>query len=156
MKINLIAVGTRMPDWVNQGVAEYSKRLPRDFSLEIVEVPLAHRGKSADIAKAMEKEGEALMQAAQQGDYVVSLDVKGKHYSTEELAGKIGKIRDESLNLTLLVGGPDGLSRECLQQSRELWSLSALTLPHPIVRVVVAEQIYRVWSFLNNHPYHRA
>lgn len=156
MKIHLIAAGTRMPAWVEAGVNEYTKRLPRDFSYATTEIPLGHRGRSADVARAMKKEGELMLQQLGKGDHVVALDVKGRTLDTEGMAARIDQIRSEGCNLALLVGGPDGLSTDCLQAADETWSLSALTLPHPVVRVVMAEQIYRVWSFLNNHPYHRA
>lgn len=156
MKIKLIAVGTRMPTWVEAGSNEYQKRLPKNFELDIIEVPMAMRSKTTDLKKAVHKEGEACLQAVTKGDYVIALDVLGKTLSTEKMASKIEHIRDEGLNLSFLVGGPDGLSTNCLQSADATWSLSALTLPHPIVRIVLAEQLYRVWSLLNNHPYHRS
>jgi 23S rRNA (pseudouridine1915-N3)-methyltransferase len=156
MKIQLVCVGTKMPDWVETGVVEYQKRLPRDFELLITEIPLATRGKGADIARAMAKEGEACLRAVGKGDYVVALDVKGKALSTEQLAEQLRQIRDGGRNLSLLVGGPDGLAPDCLSGADARWSLSLLTFPHPIVRVILAEQLYRSWSILANHPYHRA
>lgn len=156
MKLNLVCVGTRMPSWVEEGVSEYRKRLPRDFELSISEVAIGHRGKNADIARAMAREGDACLKAVPAGDFLVSLDVTGRQFSTEALAEEIRRVRDSGRNLSLLVGGPDGLARECLDASDARWSLSALTFPHPIVRIVLAEQLYRVWSLLNSHPYHRA
>ncbi len=155
MKIQLICVGTKMPDWVEAGVAEYRKRLPRDFELLITEIPLALRGKGADIGKAMAKEGEACLRAVGKGDYVVALDVQGKALGTEQLAEQFRVLRDGGRNVSLLVGGPDGLAPDCLKTADARWSLSLLTFPHPIVRVILAEQLYRAWSILNNHPYHR-
>lgn len=155
MKLTLVCVGTRMPAWVEAGVAEYQKRLPREFELSIVEVPLSQRTKTTNLPQAIAKEGEACLKAVGQGDYLIALDVKGKVLSTEQLAERVGRLRDDSRNVSLLVGGPDGLAPACLQAADATWSLSALTFPHPIVRVIVAEQIYRVWSLLNNHPYHR-
>lgn len=155
MKIQLISVGTKMPDWVEAGVAEYRKRLPRDFELLITEVPLAPRGKGLDIGKAMVKEGEACLRAIGKGDYVVALDVRGKALSTEQLAGQFQQLRDGGRNVSLLVGGPDGLAPACLETADARWSLSPLTFPHPIVRVILAEQLYRAWSILAGHPYHR-
>jgi 23S rRNA (pseudouridine1915-N3)-methyltransferase len=145
-----------MPDWVEAGVTEYQKRLPRDFELKIVEVPLSQRTKTTNLTAAIEKEGEACLRAIPAGDFVVCLDVLGKHLSTEVMATKVGELRDSGRNLCLLVGGPDGLAPACLQQAHASWSLSALTFPHPLVRVIMAEQLYRVWSLLNRHPYHRA
>jgi 23S rRNA (pseudouridine1915-N3)-methyltransferase len=155
VKIQLISVGTKMPDWVEAGVAEYRKRLPRDFELLVTEIPLAARGKGADIGKAMAKEGEACLRAVGKGDYVVALDVKGRALGTEQLAEQFRQLRDSGRNVSLLVGGPDGLSPECLSAADARWSLSPLTFPHPIVRVILAEQLYRAWSILSNHPYHR-
>lgn len=156
VKINLISVGTRMPDWVQEGVLEYSKRLPAEFSLHCIEVPLGKRSKNCDTQQAMRQESEALLSRLSARDYVVALDVLGRSLSTEAMAARVGAIRDDGRHLSLLVGGPDGLSLECLQRADEKWSLSALTLPHPLVRIVLAEQIYRVWSVLSGHPYHRA
>lgn len=156
MKVNLISVGTRMPDWVQDGMLEYSKRLPADFSFHCIEVPLGKRTKNTDARQVMKLEGEALLSRLGPRDYVVALDVLGKSLSTEAMAARVGTIRDDGRHLSLLVGGPDGLSQECLARADERWSLSALTLPHPLVRIVIAEQIYRVWSVLAGHPYHRA
>ncbi len=156
MKIRLIAVGSKMPGWVETGVTEYTKRLPADFSLSVTEIPLAARSKNSSVKSAMEKESKALLAACSKGDYIVALDVKGQSLSTEKLADKIKQVRLQGQNISLLVGGPDGLTAECLAAADARWSLSALTYPHPIVRVVVAEQIYRVWTLLNNHPYHRS
>lgn len=156
MKINLVSVGTRMPDWVQQGMQEYSKRLPAEFSFHCLEVPLGKRSKNSDPQQAIKQESDALLARLGPRDYVVALDVLGKSLSTEAMAARVGKIRDDGRHLSLLVGGPDGLSQECLSRADERWSLSALTLPHPLVRIVMAEQIYRVWSVLAGHPYHRA
>lgn len=156
MKITLVCVGTRMPEWVEAGVAEYRKRLPRDFELKLVEVPLSQRTKTTNLVQAIAKEGEACLRAVGGGDYLIALDVKGKSLGTEQMAGKVGELRDGGRNLSLLIGGPDGLAPAVLAKADASWSLSALTFPHPVVRIIVAEQIYRVWSLLNNHPYHRA
>ena len=156
MKFTLVSVGSKMPAWVEAGVAEYRKRLPRDFSLQIIEIPLAQRGKTTNVQQAMVREGEAILKAVADGDYVIALDVAGRSFSTEELAVRVGTLRDEGRNVSLLVGGPDGLAAGCLQRADLRWSLSGLTFPHPVVRIIVAEQLYRVWSILQHHPYHRA
>lgn len=156
MKITLIAAGTRMPAWVEAGTQEYLRRLPRDFELNIVEIPLSQRGKTTDLQRAVAREGEAMLAALGRRDLVVALDVKGRRLSTEEMAGAVGRVRDEGRDLALLVGGPEGLAPACLARADASWSLSDLTLPHPLVRVLVAEQVYRVWSLLHKHPYHRA
>ena len=155
MRIRIIAVGTKMPGWVEQGYAEYAKRLPRDCTVELVELPLAQRGKNTDIARAMEKEGEDMLAAIGKGEQVIALDVKGKAWSTEQLAEQMADWRMSGNNYCLLIGGPDGLAPQCLAQAHMRWSLSALTLPHPLVRILVIEQLYRACSILQNHPYHK-
>ena len=155
MRIRIIAVGTKMPGWVEQGYAEYAKRLPRDCAVELVELPLAQRGKNTDIARAMEKEGEDMLAAIGKGEQVIALDVKGKAWSTEQLAEQMADWRMSGNNYCLLIGGPDGLAPQCLAQAHMRWSLSALTLPHPLVRILVIEQLYRTCSILQNHPYHK-
>ena len=155
MRIRIIAVGTKMPDWVEQGYAQYAKRMPRDCVVELVELPLGQRGKNTDIARAMEKEGEATLAAIGKGDHVIALDVKGKPWSTEQLAQQMAQWRMSGSNYCLLIGGPDGLAPQCLDLAQSRWSLSALTLPHPLVRIVVIEQLYRACTILQNHPYHK-
>ncbi|HCA37115.1 MAG TPA: 23S rRNA (pseudouridine(1915)-N(3))-methyltransferase RlmH [Gammaproteobacteria bacterium] len=155
MKIRLISVGTRMPSWVKEGTTEYSKRIERDLNFSLVEVPLAKRAKnqSAEVSKA--KEGVDLRAQIKPGDYVVALDVVGKPFSTADLAGRIQNFRADGRDLAFLVGGPDGLDAACLAWSDARWSLSALTLPHPLVRILMIEQLYRAASIISGHPYHR-
>lgn len=155
MRINLIAVGTRMPVWVEAGVDEYRKRLPPELSLQIREIPLGKRGKNADIARAIAQEGDAMLAAIGARDRVVALEVKGKAWSTEQLAQQLSAWQMGGDDVALLVGGPDGLAPNCQARANERWSLSPLTLPHPLVRVLLAEQLYRAWTINNNHPYHR-
>jgi 23S rRNA (pseudouridine1915-N3)-methyltransferase len=155
MKIKLLAVGTKMPSWVTQGYDEYARRMPSDMQLQLQELGLGFRGKSADLKRAIAKEGEQMLAAIPAQDYVIALDVLGKPWSTEQLAKQFGDWRMGGRNVTLLVGGPDGLDPACVARADQRWSLSPLTLPHPLVRVVLAEQIYRAWSLLNNHPYHK-
>ena len=155
MRIRLIAVGTKMPSWVEQGVQEYQKRLPPELKLEVREIPLGKRGKGADIQRAIESEGQQMLAAIAQYDQVIALDVKGKPWSTEKLAGELREWQREGDNISLLVGGPDGLAKPALECANKRWSLSALTLPHPLVRIVLTEQLYRAWTINNNHPYHR-
>lgn len=156
MKINLVTVGSRMPSWVDDGVAEYTKRLPPEFSLSVTDVPLGKRGKGLDVEQAIRKEADALLARVRPQDHVIALEVTGLRLSTEALAQRLDAIRMEGRNIVMLVGGPDGLGQTCLHRADEKWSLSALTLPHPLVRILVAEQIYRAWTVLNAHPYHRA
>jgi 23S rRNA (pseudouridine1915-N3)-methyltransferase len=155
MHIRLLAVGTKMPKWVEQGVDEYCKRLPPELKLEVKEIALGKRGKGADIRRAIASEGQQMLAAIGGRDRVVALDVQGKPWSTEQLASNLRDWQLGGDNISLLVGGPDGLAEDCLKRSDQRWSLSALTLPHPLVRIVLAEQLYRAWTINNNHPYHR-
>ncbi len=155
MRFTVLAVGGKMPAWVNQGVAEYQKRLPRELQLEWREIPLARRGKDARADQLRAREGEQLIKGIPRGDRVIALDVEGKPVATGQLAERLRGWQMTGDNISLLIGGPDGLSPECLQRADERWSLSALTLPHPLVRVLLAEQLYRAWTITVNHPYHR-
>ena len=156
MKLIIVSVGTRMPRWVDEGFREYAKRLSAELKVELVEISSGHRGKGADPARAVRDEGARMLKALPDGCRVVALDVGGDAWSTEELAGRLDTWMGEGRDLAFLVGGPEGLAEACLERADLRWSLSALTLPHPLVRVVVAEQFYRAWSLLRNHPYHRA
>tara|TARA_B100000315_G_C14524495_1_gene563155 strand:- start:95 stop:532 length:438 start_codon:yes stop_codon:yes gene_type:complete len=144
-----------MPAWVQQGVEEYQKRLTRDLGLNIIEVPLSKRSKSQSIEQSIKNEGAALLKKVPPESYLVALDIRGRLITTEQLAGRLDSFRTQSQNLSLLIGGPDGLASSCLERVDESWSLSGLTLPHPLVRVLVTEQLYRAVSILNGHPYHR-
>ncbi len=155
MNILLISIGNRMPRWVQDGYAEYAKRLPVECSLQLLELPLARRGKGVDLARALRDEGERMLKALPRDSLVVALEVNGKAWSTEQLSTKLNDWMGGGRDVTLLLGGPDGLAASCRQRADLLWSLSPLTLPHPLVRVLVAEQLYRAWSILRNHPYHR-
>lgn len=156
MKIKVLTIGTKMPAWVNQGVREYVKRLPRDMAFEIIELPVAQRAKNADLQRLIQKEAETMMAYIQPQDHVVALEVGGQNWSTEKLAANLESWQMNGQNVVLLIGGPDGLGDVCRQRANQLWSLSALTFPHPIVRVVLAEQLYRAWTITQHHPYHRA
>ncbi len=144
-----------MPDWVTTGYEDYAKRLTDDVRLELVEIPAGKRGKNADVVRLTEKEGEAQIAAINAQDYVVALEVGGRALSTEDLSQILGRWLQEGRNISLLVGGPEGLSPAARARADMQWSLSRLTLPHPMVRVLLAEQIYRAWTLLKGHPYHR-
>lgn len=156
MRIHLIAAGTRMPSWVEQGFADYAGRLPPECKLLLKEIPLGASRSGGDSRKAMQEEGAKMLAALPEGAGVTALEVKGKPYDTEALAKLVNQWLQEGRDQALLVGGPDGLAPECVAKAKLKWSLSPLTLPHGLVRVVVAEQLYRAWSILKNHPYHRA
>ena len=156
MKLKLLAVGTRMPDWVEAGCNEYGKRMPPELRVQSIEIPLGSRGKNQPAAKAIEAESQGILKAMGEHDFVVALDVLGKPMSTEKLAQQLGSWQMNGRDICLLVGGPDGLSQQCLARANMRWSLSDLTLPHPLVRIVVMEQLYRAWTINANHPYHRS
>ena len=155
MKLRLLAVGNKMPDWVEQGFHEYARRLPKDCTIELVEISPGHRGKIASIDKAMQQEAEALRKAIRPSDHVVALAVDGKPWSTEQLSNQLEGWRGLGCDVALLIGGPDGMTDDIMKLAKQRWSLSALTLPHPLVRVLLSEQIYRAWTILQGHPYHK-
>ena len=146
MKCRLVAAGTRLPGWINTGFEDYRKRLVRPMSLELHEIPVSSRV----------KEGERMLSALGRDDHVVALEVTGKAMDTPTLATWLERRLASGRALALLIGGPDGLAPECLARADERWSLSPLTLPHALVRVIVAEQLYRAISIQAGHPYHRA
>lgn len=155
MKVRLIAVGTRMPDWVSRGFNEYAERLPRHLLLELVEVPAVPRTKSTDVARARREEGVRLLNRLKGNSRVVALTEEGSPLSTRRLSVAVSQWMGAGRDASILIGGADGLSNECLDRADECWSLSSLTFPHPLVRVIIAEQLFRAWSILSNHPYHR-
>lgn len=140
---------------MQEGVFEYLKRMPRECRLEIREIAIAKRVKSGSVERFKEEEEKRIRQHIKKGARIVSLDVGGAMMSTEELSHKLKRWMGEHGRVQMLIGGPDGLSRGCLDMADESWSLSRLTFPHFLVRVLVAEQLYRAWSLLNNHPYHK-
>jgi 23S rRNA (pseudouridine1915-N3)-methyltransferase len=156
MKCRLIAVGTRMPDWIDQGFRDYQKRLRSPLVLELVEIPVATRRAGEPPERSIAREGERMLNAVTREDHVIALDVEAKSMSTAQLSGWLQERLRDGRPLALLVGGPDGLADECLARANQRWSLSPLTLPHGLVRVIVAEQLYRGMSILAGHPYHRA
>ena len=156
MKARLISIGERMPAWVADGFAEYRKRLSRDLPLELVELPSGMRGKGRDPLRAIADEGAATLAVLPKDAHVVVLDGRGKPWSSEQLAEELARWRMGGRDLAVLIGGPDGHAPEVLARADQRWSLGPLTLPHMLVRLVVAEQLYRAASLLAGHPYHRA
>jgi 23S rRNA (pseudouridine1915-N3)-methyltransferase len=156
LRLTLLSVSNRQPQWVDEGAEEYAQRLRGRCALELKTLPLARRTATTPVERAIKDEGERLLAAVPPGAHVVALLEKGKPWSTQELAAKLDGWMQRGAPVVLLIGGPDGLSAECIARANERWSLSNLTLPHGLVRVVVAEALYRAWSLLENHPYHRA
>lgn len=155
MKMHLLTIGSRMPEWVNTGYQEYAKRLPRECSLQLLEIPLGTRSKNCDIPRLIQREGEQMLAAIPENNIVVTLEIKGESWSTEKLSEKLKQWMSLGQDISLLIGGPEGLAPACRLRSQTQWSISNLTLPHPLVRIIVAEQLYRAWTLLKNHPYHR-
>lgn len=152
--LKIIAIGTKMPTWVEIGYQEYCKRLPKGWHPELIEIPAIKRSNTLTATLIKQREGVHLLNACNK-DYRIALDVQGESWPTETFAKKLAEFRQKEKNISLLIGGADGISHDCLNQCQAHWSLSPLTLPHPLVRIVVIEQIYRAWCILHNHPYPR-
>lgn len=144
-----------MPAWVEAGYQEYAKRLPRECVLQLHEVPMPKRQKGSSPTALIQQEGRRMQTFIPKGSHCVALEVDGRPWSTEQLAERMQQWLGSGQDVALLIGGPDGIEPGLSRSAAERWSLSPLTLPHPLVRVVLAEQIYRAWSIINRHPYHR-
>jgi 23S rRNA (pseudouridine1915-N3)-methyltransferase len=155
MRITVISASSKQPDWVRTGFEEYARRLKGPVALALTEVPLPKRSRSSAIAPLIAEEGARLLAAVPRGAYVVALDEAGRSFRTTELAKRLEAWIALGQPVALLIGGPDGLAKACLERAAERWSLSPLTLPHGLVRIVVAEALYRAHSLLRGHPYHR-
>lgn len=155
MLIRILAIGNKMPSWVTTGYQEYAKRFPPSCTLELIEIPAEKRTKQADIARITQREGEKILQTIKPGNRIIALEVQGKPWSTEQLAQHLTTWHQEGRNIDLLIGGPDGLAADCVNKADTKWSLSPLTLPHPLVRIILAEQLYRALTIMQGHPYHR-
>lgn len=156
MKARLIAVGEHAPAWVAQGFADYRQRLSHWLPLELVEIEPGLRGKGRDAVRATADEGARVIAALPKNALVVALDGRGREWSSVQLSQRLEHWRGQGRDLAFLIGGPEGHAPDVMQRADETWSLGALTLPHMLVRLLVAEQLYRAASMLANHPYHRA
>jgi len=152
VKLGIVAVGKRMPGWVDAGIDEYAKRLPPYWRFKLVEVPAVANG---EVEKRKAREGEALLSSST-NTYRVALDERGRCHDTAACAARLEHWQGLGRDVALLIGGADGLHADVLAAADETWSLSALTFPHPLVRVILVEQLYRAQSLLSGHPYHRA
>ena len=155
MRIAVISASAKQPEWVRSGFESYARRLRGGLTLELTAVPLPRRSRSAALGALIEREGERMLAAVPKGARIVALEESGRQFTTSELAVRLEGWIDRGGPVALLIGGPDGLSPACRERADESWSLSALTLPHGMVRIVVAEAIYRAWSLRQGHPYHR-
>lgn len=144
-----------MPGWVEQGFGEYVKRMPPESKIKLIEITAGKRGKNSDTQRLTQQEGEKMLAAIPKGAKVVALDVLGQACSTEALAQELKGWQASGQDIAILIGGPEGLAEDCLKQAQQKISLSQLTLPHPLVRVVLAEQLYRATTILKGHPYHK-
>jgi len=145
VRVRIVAVGTRMPEWVRQAYEDYTRRMRSSMRIDLEELPVG-KNKTEEEKRFLERVGD---------DYVVALDEHGKSLTTVELAKWLSERQQDGRNLCFVIGGPDGLGAELLKKATLRWSLSALTFPHAMVRVILAEQLYRAHSVLQNHPYHR-
>lgn len=155
MKAKLIAVGERAPRWVAEGFGDYQKRLSYWLPLELLEIEPGVRGKGRDTVRAIQEEGARVLAAVPKQACMIALDGRGRIWSSEQLAERLEYWRGQGRDLAFLIGGPEGHAGEVIERADESWSLGPLTLPHMLVRLVVAEQLYRAAAMLANHPYHR-
>lgn len=158
MKLRILSIGHKMPNWVQQGFEEYLKRIQPMISVEMVELPPAKRSKTpspTEIDKYKAIEATTILNAKHPKERLWLLEVKGKMLSTEHLSDKLSVAMQDGADIALVIGGANGVSPEILQAADFKWSLSELTLPHPLVRIIVIEQLYRAMSLINHHPYHR-
>tara|TARA_B100000575_G_C22650530_1_gene399443 strand:+ start:81 stop:545 length:465 start_codon:yes stop_codon:yes gene_type:complete len=153
MKLQVLSVGNRCPGWIRQGFDEYSKRMPKEMPLGLTEIaaPKHHQ----DSSKINELEAKKILQKIQPTDWVIALDEKGRHLSSSALAGELKRWRELGKDVVFVIGGANGLASEVLERANQQLSLSALTFPHYVVRVLIAETLYRAWSISIGHPYHR-
>ncbi len=156
MKLVLLAVGHRMPAWIDAGFAEYAKRMPKSAVLTLVEIKPESRSSGTSTARLTEIEAKRIRVALPSRSMKVVLDERGGACTTRELSQRLEEWRMAGRDVAFVIGGPDGVHAELREEADWLWSLSPLTLPHGLVRVIVAEQLYRAWSLTQNHPYHRA
>jgi 23S rRNA (pseudouridine1915-N3)-methyltransferase len=156
MKFHLIAVSQRVPDWIEQGYYEFAKRLPVEHRINLIEIAASKRHKNSDARRLLEREAQQMTAAIPKSAIVIALDVSGQQLSTQQLAQQFSVWQREGRDVALLVGGPDGLAPDCVARAQFVWSLSLLTFPHALVRIMIAEQLYRAWSINNEHPYHRS
>ena len=154
MKVHLIAVSHKQPQWVETAYQEYAKRLNQEFTLHLKELsPFSAKNASAELIK--NKEAEFIRNAIPKNNFVIALDEHGKNYTSQELAKKMETVLQIGSDVSILIGGANGLDKSLLHETHERWSLSKMTLPHGLVRIVIAEQLYRAWSIIKCHPYHK-
>ena len=155
VQIYIIAVGEKSPAWIETGINQYINRMPRECNVKIVSIPTSKRSKNKTIKQAQVKEQEQLIKHTPKNSYRIALDELGQSWTTNLLAEKLHKWMQSMPRVTFYIGGPDGFSAEFLEKVDFVWSISSLTLPHMLVRVLLAEQLYRALTIIQRHPYHR-
>jgi len=155
MQITIVTVGIRLPGWINQGVSEYQKRMPPELRVNLSEIVPTKRNKSAGTEKILKQEAERISVAIAKGSHLIVLDERGKTQTTTALAKNMRSWMQDGKNICFVIGGADGIHETLKQQANESWSLSDFTLPHGLARVLLTEQLYRAWTVIKNHPYHR-
>jgi 23S rRNA (pseudouridine1915-N3)-methyltransferase len=153
--IRLLAVGDRQPPWVDTAFAEYTARLPRPWQFRLETIAIADRRKAATPARAKAAEADKLLAKLKPAEQVILLDETGRQFTSRELSKRVGGWQAAGADVAFIIGGPDGVSDEVFRRANMTWSLSSLTLPHGLARVLFAEQLYRAWSLTTGHPYHR-
>lgn len=156
LKITIIAMGHKLPGWVQSGVEEYQKRLQDKFNLSLIEVPMIHRTKSSDLSRLLDKEKAAMSLWIPPHAYGIALEIKGRTFSSEQLAVHMDRLQHQASHLYFLIGGPEGLPKALSTACQEQWSLSSLTMPHTLARIHLLETLYRVWTMNHHHPYHKS
>jgi 23S rRNA (pseudouridine1915-N3)-methyltransferase len=156
MRIQILSVGKNMPAWVVEGTREYTRRMPPELPVTLQEIAPASRKKNIPVQKVIDEESDKIANAMVKNNHLVLADISGGQWSTENLAARLGQWMQTGEDVTIIIGGPDGVNNKVRGSVNEVWSLSSLTFPHPLVRIIITEQLYRASSILKNHPYHRA
>lgn len=155
MQLELLAFGQKMPSWLQEGIQTYQKRLTKPYQINITELPLLKRPKSGDISQLRQKESDLMQNAISSRAHIIALEIDGKQFSSEKMAQRLQKLEQHTSHIQFLIGGPEGLNPTCTALAHEKWSLSELTMAHPLVRLFLVETLYRCWAINQNHPYHK-
>ncbi len=155
MHWEVLAFGQKMPSWLEIGIADYQKRLPRPYQLSFHELPLQKRSKTSDLSNIQKKESATMLSHLKPHSHIIALEVEGKSFDSPKMAKRLAQLEQHCSHIQFMIGGPEGLSTDCQNAANEHWSLSLLTLSHPLVRLFLAESLYRCWAINQNHPYHK-
>ncbi|MBT4835851.1 MAG: 23S rRNA (pseudouridine(1915)-N(3))-methyltransferase RlmH [Methylococcales bacterium] len=155
MKIHLLSIGSKMPAWIESGVSEYQKRMPQECTVKLIEIPLSKYQKNLSQHQILIQDQEKILKKIPANTHVVILDKTGQSWDTMKLSGELEQWMFKGQDVSIVIGGPEGFDKNGLKVASQIWSLSNLTFPHMLVRVMVVEQLYRAWSVLKNHPYHK-